>query len=182
MLSFTLNRTSYEINCYLLLSSSYIRLFLFTDLLGFSRQRSNRPKTPSLYNVEITTRPFLDTNSTWWEAKFACDDNWEDELVVISTDARENEFVRTLAQEDLTWYGWAEPMNSKEGTWTWDNGDAFSVQKLGRQATFRCFRASISLSSNGQKRKMGGHRPTFPPKLKVMFASGKGTAPKKKAK
>ena len=44
-------------------------------------------------------KAFLDTNSTWWEAKFACDDIGG-ELVVIN-DAKENEFIRKLAKENL---------------------------------------------------------------------------------
>ena len=48
-------------------------------------------------------KPFLDTNSTWWEAKFACDDIGG-ELVVISTE-KENEFVRRLAKDNLIWLG-----------------------------------------------------------------------------
>ena len=44
-------------------------------------------------------KAFLDTNSTWWEAKFACDDIGG-QLVVISTE-QENEFVRRLTKDHL---------------------------------------------------------------------------------
>ena len=63
-------------------------------------------------------KAFLDTNSTWWEAKFACDDIGG-ELVVISSD-KENEFVRKLAKENIIWLGGTDEF--EEGTWTWDNG------------------------------------------------------------
>ena len=46
-------------------------------------------------------KAFLDTNSTWWEAKFACDD-LGGQLVVIATE-QENEFVRRLAKDHFKW-------------------------------------------------------------------------------
>jgi hypothetical protein len=69
-------------------------------------------------------KAFLDTNSTWWEAKFACDDIGG-QLVVISTE-QENEFVRRLAKDHLVWLGGTDEF--KEGEWTWDNGEAFKFK------------------------------------------------------
>ena len=48
-------------------------------------------------------KAFLDTNSTWWEAKFACEDIGG-ALVVITT-PQENEFVRRLSKGKLIWLG-----------------------------------------------------------------------------
>ena len=59
-------------------------------------------------------KAFLDTNSTWWEAKFACDDIGGEAVVVITT-AQENEFVpaaRRMAKGNLIWLG--EPMNLRK--------------------------------------------------------------------
>ena len=69
-------------------------------------------------------KAFLDTNSTWWEAKFACDDIGG-ELVVITT-AQENEFVRRMAKGNLIWLGGTDEF--EEGTWTWDNGEDFKME------------------------------------------------------
>ena len=68
-------------------------------------------------------KAFLDTNSTV-EAKFACDDIGG-ELVVIG-DAMENEFVRRIAKDRVIWLGGTDEF--EEGTWTWDNGDAFKFK------------------------------------------------------
>lgn len=69
-------------------------------------------------------KAFLDTNSTWWEAKFACDDIGG-ELVVISS-SQENEFVRRLAKDHLVWLGGTDEF--EEGKWTWDNGEEFKFK------------------------------------------------------
>ena len=69
-------------------------------------------------------KAFLDTNSTWWEAKFACDDIGG-QLVVITSE-QENEFVRRLAKDHLVWLGGTDEF--EEGKWTWDNGEAFKFK------------------------------------------------------
>tara|TARA_B100001093_G_scaffold75036_1_gene65856 strand:+ start:18181 stop:18708 length:528 start_codon:yes stop_codon:yes gene_type:complete len=69
-------------------------------------------------------KAFLDTNSTWWEAKFACDDIGG-ELVVIGN-PKENEFVRRMAEDNLIWLGGTDEF--EEGVWTWDNGDDFEYK------------------------------------------------------
>ena len=69
-------------------------------------------------------KAFLDTNSTWWEAKFACDDIGG-ELVVITNDL-ENEFVRRMAKGNLIWLGGTDEF--EEGKWTWDNGETFKFK------------------------------------------------------
>jgi hypothetical protein len=66
-------------------------------------------------------KAFLDTNSTWWEAKFACEDIGG-ALVAVSTD-QENEFIRRQAKDNLIWLGGADEF--EEGKWTWDNAEKF---------------------------------------------------------
>ena len=74
-------------------------------------------------------KAFLDTNSTWWEAKFACDDIGG-ELVVISS-SEENEFVRKTALNNVIWLGGTDEF--EEGVWTWDNGEEFKFTNWDEQ-------------------------------------------------
>jgi len=66
-------------------------------------------------------KAFLDTNSTWWEAKFACED-LGGALVVVAT-PQENEFIRRMVKGKLIWLGGSDEF--EEGKWTWDNGEKF---------------------------------------------------------
>ena len=74
-------------------------------------------------------KAFLDTNSTWWEAKFACDDIGG-ELVVITT-AQENEFVRRMAKGNLIWLG---------GTDEFEEGKCVLRAKIDMSSSFMCMR------------------------------------------
>ena len=91
----------------------YILTFFITGFLFADKVEPPKDSVPfrgSHYKA------FLDTNSTWWEAKFACDDIGG-ELVVISS-APENEFVRRMAKDNLVWLGGTDEF--EEGKWTWD--------------------------------------------------------------
>ena len=66
-------------------------------------------------------KAFLDTNSTWWEAKFACEDLGGALVVVVTP--QENEFVRRMTKGKLIWLGGTDEF--EEGKWTWDNGEKF---------------------------------------------------------
>ena len=117
-------------------------------------------------------KAFLDTNSTWWEAKFACDDIGG-ELVVIST-AEENEFVRRLAKNNLIWLGGTDEF--EEGIWTWDNGEPFK---------FKNWAESQPSGNNGFNflvldGKLGKWSDTtdFSGKVKGYICEWKGSAPK----
>ena len=117
-------------------------------------------------------KAFLDTNSTWWEAKFACDDIGG-QLAVISTEL-ENEFVRRLAKDHLVWLGGTDEF--KEGTWTWDNGEAFKFKSWDAK------QPSVSpgynfLILNGKNGKWAATT-DFSGKVKGYVCEWKGTAPK----
>ena len=117
-------------------------------------------------------KAFLDTNSTWWEAKFACDDIGG-QLVVIST-AQENEFVRRLAKDHLVWLGGTDEF--KEGEWTWDNGEAFKFKHWDAKQPSASPGFNF-LILNG-KLENGQTPRTFPARSRAMFASGRVLPPR----
>ena len=117
-------------------------------------------------------KAFLDTNSTWWEAKFACDDIGG-ELVVISSD-KENEFVRKLAKENIIWLGGTDEF--EEGTWTWDNGEDFKfINWDDNQPSGSSGHNFLTL--NGKNGKWADTT-DFSGKVKGYVCEWKGTAPK----
>ena len=117
-------------------------------------------------------KAFLDTNSTWWEAKFACDDIGG-QLVAIST-GLENEFVRRLAKGHLVWLGGTDEF--KEGEWTWDNGEAFKLKSwdVKQPSTSPGYNFLIL---NGKSGKWAATT-DFSGKVKGYVCEWKGTAPK----
>ena len=117
-------------------------------------------------------KAFLDTSSTWWEAKFACDDIGG-ELVVITT-AQENEFVRRMAKGNLIWLGGTDEF--EEGTWTWDNGEAFKMKNwdAGQPSAASGHNFLILNGKNGK----WADTTDFSGKVKDMFANGKVLLPK----
>ena len=117
-------------------------------------------------------KAFLDTNSTWWEAKFACDDIGG-ELVVITT-AQENEFVRRMAKGNLIWLGGTDEF--EEGTWTWDNGEAFKMKNwdAGQPSAASGHNFLILNGKNGK----WADTTDFSGKVKGYVCEWKGTAPK----
>ncbi len=117
-------------------------------------------------------KAFLDTNSTWWEAKFACED-LGGELVVIVT-PQENEFVRRMAKGKLIWLGGTDEF--KEGTWTWDNGEKF-VFKNWAKGQPTATQGYNFLVLNGQDGKWKDTT-DFSGKVKGYVCEWKGTAPK----
>ena len=119
-------------------------------------------------------KAFLDTNSTWWEAKFACDDIGG-ELVVIS-DAKENEFVRKLAKDNLIWLGGTDEF--EEGVWTWDNGEAFKFKSwdAGQPSGASGHNFLILNGKNGK----WADTTDFSGKVKGYVCEWKGTASKSK--
>ena len=121
-------------------------------------------------------KAFLETNSTWWEAKFACDDIGG-ELVVIN-DAEENEFVRTLARENIVWLGGTDEF--EEGTWTWDNGEDFSFKNWDKnQPSANSGHNFLILYGKSGK---WADTTDFSAKVKGYICEWKGTAVKKSAK
>ncbi|MDG1137949.1 MAG: lectin-like protein [Opitutales bacterium] len=121
-------------------------------------------------------KAFLDTNSTWWEAKFACDDIGG-ELVVIN-DAKENEFIRKLAKENLIWLGGTDEF--EEGVWTWDNGEAFTFKNWDDNQPSATSGYNF-LILDGKKGKWSDTT-DFSAKVKGYICEWKGTASKKKTK
>ena len=117
-------------------------------------------------------KAFLDTNSTWWEAKFACDDIGG-ELVVIS-DALENEFVRRIAKDHVIWLGGTDEF--EEGTWTWDNGDDFKF-KHWNEGQPSAASGHNFLVLDGKTGKWADTT-DFSGKVKGYVCEWKGTAPK----
>ena len=117
-------------------------------------------------------KAFLDTNSTWWEAKFACDDIGG-ELVVISSD-KENEFVRKLAKENIIWLGGTDEF--EEGTWTWDNGEDFKFKNWDDKQPSGSSGHNF-LTLNGKNGKWADTT-DFSGKVKGYVCEWKGTAPK----
>ena len=117
-------------------------------------------------------KAFLDTNSTWWEAKFACDDIGG-ELVVITT-AQENEFVRRMAKGNLIWLGGTDEF--EEGTWTWDNGEDFKMKNWdeGQPSAASGHNFLILSGKNGK----WADTTDFSGKVKGYVCEWKGTAPK----
>jgi len=117
-------------------------------------------------------KAFLDTNSTWWEAKFACDDIGG-QLVVISTE-QENEFVRRLAKDHLVWLGGTDEF--EEGKWTWDNGEAFKFKNWDAKQPSASpgFNFLILNGKNGK----WADTTDFSGKVKGYICEWKGTAPK----
>lgn len=117
-------------------------------------------------------KAFLDTNSTWWEAKFACDDIGG-ELVVIQN-AKENEFVRRLAQDNLIWLGGTDEF--EEGVWTWDNGDEFKYKNWSKDQPSDASGHNFLVLDG----KTGTWADTtdFSGKVKGYVCEWKGTAPK----
>ena len=150
--------------------------FLIFSLSSLFADKVEPAKDAVVYNGNHY-KAFLDTNSTWWEAKFACDDIGG-ELVVIN-DAKENEFIRKLAQENLIWLGGTDEF--EEGIWTWDNGDEFSFKKTGTRINLPLLPGTISLYSTVKKGKWADTT-DFSAKVKGYICEWKGTAPKKKAK
>ena len=117
-------------------------------------------------------KAFLDTNSTWWEAKFACDDIGG-ELVVITT-TQENEFVRRMAKGNLIWLGGTDEF--EEGTWTWDNGEDFKMKNWdeGQPSAASGHNFLILSGKNGK----WADTTDFSGKVKGYVCEWKGTAPK----
>lgn len=117
-------------------------------------------------------KAFLDTNSTWWEAKFACEDIGG-ALVVIGT-AQENEFVRRLAKKHLIWLGGTDEF--EEGKWTWDNGEKFEFKNWdAKQPSATNGFNFLVLDGNSGKWK---DTTDFSGKVKGYVCEWKGTAPK----
>ena len=118
-------------------------------------------------------KAFLDTNSTWWEAKFACDDIGG-ELVVISSE-QENEFVRRLAKDNLIWLGGTDEF--EEGKWTWDNGETFKFKNWGDKQPAGTNGFNFLVLDG----KLGKWADTtdFSGKVKGYVCEWKGSAPKK---
>ncbi len=117
-------------------------------------------------------KAFLDTNSTWWEAKFACEDIGG-ALVVVAT-KQENEFVRRMVKGKLIWLGGSDEF--EEGKWTWDNGEKFA---------FKNWDAKQPSATNGYNFLVlngltGKWKDTtdFSGKVKGYVCEWKGTAPK----
>jgi hypothetical protein len=117
-------------------------------------------------------KAFLDTNSTWWEAKFACDDIGG-ELVVISS-VQENEFVRRLAKDHLVWLGGTDEF--EEGKWTWDNGEPFKFKHWGKEqpAGSNGFNFLVLDGKSGK----WADTTDFSGKVKGYICEWKGSAPK----
>ncbi|MDB0030860.1 C-type lectin domain-containing protein [Opitutales bacterium] len=117
-------------------------------------------------------KAFLDTNSTWWEAKFACDDIGG-ELVVIST-VQENEFVRRMAKDHLVWLGGTDEF--EEGKWTWDNGEPFKFKHWGddKPAALNGYNFLILDGKSGK----WADTTDFSGKVKGYVCEWKGSAPK----
>ena len=117
-------------------------------------------------------KAFLDTNSTWWEAKFACED-LGGALVVVAT-AQENEFVRRMTKGKLIWLGGTDEF--EEGKWTWDNGEKF-VHKNWAKGQPSATQGYNFLVLNGVD---GTWKDTtdFSGKVKGYVCEWKGTAPK----
>ena len=117
-------------------------------------------------------KAFLDTNSTWWEAKFACEDIGG-ALVVIST-AQENEFIRRIAKKHLIWLGGTDEF--EEGKWTWDNGEKFVFKHWdAKQPSGTNGYNFLVLDGNSGKWK---DTTDFSGKVKGYVCEWKGTAPK----
>ena len=117
-------------------------------------------------------KAFLDTNSTWWEAKFACED-LGGALVVVAT-PQENEFIRRMVKGKLIWLGGSDEF--EEGKWTWDNGEKFA---------FKNWDAKQPSATNGYNFLVlngltGKWKDTtdFSGKVKGYVCEWKGTAPK----
>ena len=117
-------------------------------------------------------KAFLDTNSTWWEAKFACED-LGGALVAITT-AQENEFIRRQAKGRLIWLGGTDEF--KEGAWTWDNGEKFVFKHWGKgQPSATTGYNFLVLDGKDGKWK---DTTDFSGKVKGYVCEWKGTAPK----
>ena len=117
-------------------------------------------------------KAFLDTNSTWWEAKFACED-LGGALVAVNT-IQENEFIRRQAKGNLIWLGGADEF--EEGKWTWDNADKF-VYKNWDANQPSATNGYNFLVLNGQNGKWKDAT-DFSGKVKGYVCEWKGTAPK----
>ena len=117
-------------------------------------------------------KAFLDTNSTWWEAKFACDDIGG-ELVVITT-AQENEFVRRMAKGNLIWLGGTDEF--EEGKWTWDNGEVFKFKHWDKDQPSAASGHNFLILSG--KNGKWADTTDFSGKVKGYVCEWKGTAPK----
>ena len=117
-------------------------------------------------------KAFLDTNSTWWEAKFACDDIGG-ELVVISS-AKENAFLCKLAKENLIWLGGTDEF--EEGIWTWDNGEDFKFKNWAENQPSGASGHNFLIMDS----KTGKWADTtdFSGKVKGYICEWRGTAPK----
>jgi hypothetical protein len=147
----------------------YILTFFITGFLFADKVEPPKDSVPfrgSHYKA------FLDTNSTWWEAKFACDDIGG-ELVVISS-APENEFVRRMAKDNLVWLGGTDEF--EEGKWTWDNGEPFKFKHWdeNQPAGTNGFNFLILNGKNGK----WADTTDFSGKVKGYICEWKGSAPK----
>tara|TARA_B100001093_G_C26563775_1_gene899897 strand:+ start:78 stop:665 length:588 start_codon:yes stop_codon:yes gene_type:complete len=147
----------------------YILTFFITGFLFADKVEPPKDSVPfrgSHYKA------FLDTNSTWWEAKFACDDIGG-ELVVISS-APENEFVRRMAKDNLVWLGGTDEF--EEGKWTWDNGEPFKFKHWDEKqpAGTNGFNFLILNGKNGK----WADTTDFSGKVKGYICEWKGSAPK----
>ena len=147
---------------YLILASLFT--FLFTNVALADKVEPAKDAVPFRGNHY---KAFLDTNSTWWEAKFACDDIGG-QLVVISTE-QENEFVRRLAKDHLVWLGGTDEF--KEGEWTWDNGEAFKFKHWDAKQPSAASGHNF-LILNGKNGKWADTT-DFSGKVKATYASGK---------
>ena len=151
----------------LLLASSFA--FLLTNAVFADKVEPAKDAVPFRGNHY---KAFLDTNSTWWEAKFACEDIGG-ALVVIGT-AQENEFVRRLAKKHLIWLGGTDEF--EEGKWTWDNGEKFVFKHWdAKQPSGTNGYNFLVLDGNSGKWK---DTTDFSGKVKGYVCEWKGTAPK----
>ena len=117
-------------------------------------------------------KAFLDTNSTWWEAKFACEDIGG-ALVAVST-IQENEFIRRQAKGNLIWLGGADEF--EEGKWTWDNAEKFVYKNWDAKqpSATNGYNFLVLDGKNGKWKDATD----FSGKVKGYVCEWKGTAPK----
>ncbi len=117
-------------------------------------------------------KPFLDTNSTWWEAKVACEDIGG-ALVVVTT-PQENEFIRGMVKGKLIWLGGTDEF--EEGKWTWDNDEKFVFKNWDAKqpSATQGYNFLVLNGLNGKWKDATD----FSGKVKGYVCEWKGTAPK----
>ena len=93
---------------------------------------------------------------------------------MVITTAQENEFVRRMAKGNLIWLGGTDEF--EEGTWTWDNGEAFKMKNWdeGQPSAASGHNFLILNGKNGK----WADTTDFSGKVKGFVCEWKGTAPK----